>query len=148
MKNINKISKFILIVISIVLSIQISVYANNYEENVDVVWLQDEIKHASANATNEPILNSRYVVAFDRDSNSIMYGKNENERVPMASTTKIMTAIVLMENLGVNNNLSLNTEVEVCKEAGLIGGSRLGLNSGNRISMNDLLHGLLICSRK
>ena len=66
----------------------------------------------------------------------------------MASTTKIMTAIVLLENIEKNNNLTLDTEVEVCKEAGAIGGSRLGLKKGDKISINDLLYGLMLCSRK
>ena len=66
----------------------------------------------------------------------------------MASTTKIMTAIVLLENLGINNNLTLDSEIEVCKQAGAIGGSRLGLKTGDKVTVNDLLYGLMLCSRK
>ena len=64
----------------------------------------------------------------------------------MASTTKIMTAIVLLENLEVNNNLTLETKVEVCKQAASIGGSRLGLKIGDKVTINDLLYGLMLCS--
>ena len=127
--------------------IQTSILGYEIEEETDFVWLEEEIANASADVSSEPTLNSRYVVAFDRTSKTILFGKNENKQVPMASTTKIMTAIVLMENLGVNNNLTIDSEVEVCKQAASIGGSRLGLKTGDKITINDLLYGLMLCSR-
>ena len=54
-----------------------------------------------------------------------------------------MTAIVFVEN-----NKNLKEEVEVCKQAATIGGSRLGLKIGNKITKEDLLYGLMLCSRK
>ena len=60
----------------------------------------------------------------------------------MASTTKIMTAIVVLEN----SNLA--DIVEISKKAGGTGGSRLGLKSGDKVSVNDLLYGLMLRSRK
>lgn len=147
MKNIKKHIKIIFVFyIAILLIIQLNVFANEEEEETDYVWLQEEIENASTNATDEPNLNSRYAVVFDRDSKTVLYSKNSDTRVPMASTTKIMTAIVLLENLAVNNNLSLDSEVEVCKQAGTIRGSRLGLKTGDKISINDLLYGLMLCS--
>lgn len=147
----NSFKKFtiIIIIFNILFSyLQTSVFAYEIEEETDFVWLQEEIANASAEVSAEPTLNSRYVVAFDRNSKTILYGKNENKQVPMASTTKIMTAIVLMENLGTNNELTLDSEVEVCKQAAGIGGSRLGLKTGDKITINDLLYGLMLCSRK
>lgn len=147
----NSFKKFtiIIIIFNILFSyLQTSVFAYEIEEETDFVWLQEEIANASAEVSAEPTLNSRYVVAFDRNSKTILYGKNENKQVPMASTTKIMTAIVLMENLGINNELTLDSEVEVCKQAAGIGGSRLGLKTGDKITINDLLYGLMLCSRK
>ena len=43
-------------------------------------------------------LNSRRYAIYDRASGTCMYGKNENKQTAMASTTKIMTAIVVLEN--------------------------------------------------
>jgi len=142
----NLFKRILAIYLMVLLSLQINIFAYEIEEETDYVWLKEEISSVSTNVTNEPSLNSRYAVAIDRDSKEILYGKNENQKVPMASTTKIMTAIVLMENLGVNNNLRLNSEIEVCKQAGAIGGSRLGLKTGDKISINDLLYGLMLCS--
>ena len=145
--NLNKYFKIILIIF-LIISINLNIFAYEIEEETDYIWLQEEIYYTSANSQNEPALSSRYVVAFDRDSKCVMYGKNENKQVPMASTTKIMTAIVLLENLGNNNNLTLDSEIEVCKQAGAIGGSRLGLKTGDKVTVNDLLYGLMLCSRK
>ncbi len=141
--------KFIKIIVIFVLVINVStiILADEIDEETDYAWLTDEIINASANASNEPNLSSRYVCVLDRTSKTLIYGKNENIRTPMASTTKIMTAIVLLENME-KNNLSLSTQVEVCKQAASVGGSRLGLKTGDKITINDLLYGLMLCSRK
>ena len=134
-------------IVLIIIVINLNIFAYETEEKTDYIWLKEQINYTSVNLQSEISLSSRYVVAFDRKSKSIMYGKNENKQVPMASTTKIMTAIILLENLGVNNNLTLDSEIEVCKQAGSIGGSRLGLKAGDKITVNDLLYGLMLCSR-
>ena len=141
--------KFLIILLSIffIFNINCFTFANEIDEETDYVWLYEEIKNVSANTTEEPVLSSRYACVFDRTSKEIIYGKNENKRVPMASTTKIMTAIVLMENLE-KAGLELNSQIEVCKEAANIHGSRLGLKTGDKITINDLLYGLMLCSRK
>lgn len=136
----------VIVIFICMISITLNTFAYETEEETDYIWLQEEITNASANTVSEPVLNSRYAIAIDRDSKAILFGKNENQKVPMASTTKIMTAIVLMEKLGVNNNLTLDTEVEACKQAASVGGSRLGLKTGDKVSVNDLLYGLMLCS--
>ena len=143
--NLNKYLKIILVFLFIIL-INLNILAYEIEEDTDYVWLQEEITNVSADSVSEPSLDSRYAIAIDRESKAVLFGKNENQKVPMASTTKIMTAIVLLENLGVNNSLNLNSKVEVCKQAGAIGGSRLGLKTGDKVSVNDLLYGLMLCS--
>ena len=140
-------SLIILLSIFFILNINTIVFADEQDEETDYVWVKEEIKKASTNIADEPIFNSKYICALDRSSKEIIYGKNENEMVPMASTTKIMTAIILMENLE-KKGLELDTKLEVCKAAGTIQGSRLGLKTGDKISINDLLYGLMLCSRK
>lgn len=61
----------------------------------------------------------------------------------MASTTKILTGIVVIEN---TNNL--NEKTKASSKAAGTGGSRLGLHKDDEITVNDLLYGLLLCSRK
>lgn len=85
-------------------------------------------------------LNSRIAVAYDRKSGNVIWGKNENKRTAMASTTKIMTAIVLIENADLNQTITISAK------AGGTGGSRLGLKKDDKISLNDLLYGLMLKS--
>lgn len=92
------------------------------------------------NAVEVPILNSRRCVIFDRTSKTVMYGKNEELRSAMASTTKIMTATIALENG------NLQDEITIDRKAAGTGGSRLGLKRGDKITLNDLLYGLMLRS--
>jgi len=97
---------------------------------------------AETSSTNDKLssINSRSYIVLDRISNNILVGKNQFNKVKMASTTKIMTSIIVLEN----SNLS--DIVEVSKKAAGTGGSRLGLKTGDNISIRDLLYGLMLCS--
>lgn len=113
----------------------------DYEETIDA---NSEVisSMSSGEKIKTPELNSRACVVIDRNTNTILYGKKENEVRKMASTTKIMTAIVIIENC------DLSATVEVSKKAAGTGGSRLGLKTGDKITIRDLLYGLMLCSRK
>ena len=113
--------------------------AFNVEEDTD--YTVEEIIQTVSISTDNLDISSGYAIAFDRGSKSVIWGKNENKQVPMASTTKIMTAIVLLEHCK-----DLNEQIEVCKEAASIGGSRLGLKTKDKITINDLLYGLMLRS--
>ena len=87
-----------------------------------------------------PSINSRAAIVYDRNSGMILYGKNENEKRKMASTTKILTAIITIENSTLSDIVTISS-----KSAGT-GGSRLGLHKDDKISVADLLYGLMLCS--
>ena len=105
-------------------------------ENTDIY----ESIEASSKDTNALNLNARSCIVLDRLSTKVLYSKNETSRVKMASTTKIMTATIIIENC------DLNQTVEVSKKAAGTGGSRLGLKTGDKITIRDLLYGLMLCS--
>lgn len=98
------------------------------------------ITSSSSEIITEPSINSRAAIVLDRKSGLILYGKNENEKRKMASTTKIMTAIVVIENA------NLESIVTISQKAAGTGGSRLGLHTNDKVSVKDLLYGLLLCS--
>lgn len=103
----------------------------------------NDISHylnASADIMTEPTINSRAAIVYDRNSGQILFGKNENEKRKMASTTKIMTAIIVIENSHLDDIVAISS-----KAAGT-GGSRLGLHTNDKISVKNLLYGLLLCS--
>lgn len=118
-------------------------FADDYIENNITIDVDSEISEAISK-TDDTLLpssiNSRSCVVFDRNSHMILYGKNENSQVKMASTTKIMTAIIVIENS------NLKDTVEVSKKAASTGGSRLGLKAGDKITVHDLLYGLMLVS--
>lgn len=127
-----------LIIFIIMLSISTLSLADDIEE--ETIDVNAEIE-ASINSQEEiPDVNSRSCVVLDRNSGTILYGKNEKNQVKMASTTKIMTAIVVIENT------SLDQTVEVSKKSAGTGGSRLGLKTGDKITIRDLLYGLMLRS--
>ena len=94
-----------------------------------------------SNSKDTPSLNARYAVIYDRASKTVLYGKSENEKCKMASTTKILTAIVVLENV---SDLSANATIS--SKSAHTGGSRLGLSTGDIITIHDLLYGLLMVS--
>ena len=94
----------------------------------------------NAAKTEEVDISSRIALIYDRASGRILYEKNGNKQTPMASTTKIMTVIVVLENAKLTDTVTITT-----KAAG-IGGSRLGLKKNDKITVNDLLYGLMLRS--
>lgn len=115
------------------------------EENFDIAeeiqkYENFETVETSSSDNDNISLNARSAIVLDRTSKKILYGKNEYRKVKMASTTKIMTAIVILENC------DLSQTTQVSKKAAGTGGSRLGLKVGDKITINDLLYGLLLCS--
>lgn len=88
----------------------------------------------------EPNVNSRACVVIDRKTNYVLFGKNENSKKKMASTTKIMTATIIIEKC------NLSDTIEISKKAAGTGGSRLGLKTGDKITVLDLLYGLMLRS--
>lgn len=119
-----------------------SCFADDFLENEETINVNSNIKDISSNSSTLDVntLNCRSCVALDRASNKVLVGKNEEKRVKMASTTKIMTATIVIENY------DLSKTVEISKKAAGTGGSRLGLKRGDKISMLDLLYGLMLCS--
>lgn len=116
-------------------------FADDEDEELDFSWAEENIE----TDLKEPNIQSKFAVAYDRNSKAVLWGKNETIKTPMASTTKIMTAIIFLEWLDSTKN-NFNTEITVCKEAASIGGSRLGLKVNDKIRYNDLLYGLMLKS--
>ena len=117
-------------------------YADDVEiEDFPSAEIWEEITDASSKNSNSlPSINSRAAVVFDRVSKTVLYGKNIDSKRAMASTTKTMTAILTLENG------NLDEVIEVSKKAANTGGSRLGLKTGDKIKLRDLLYGLMLRS--
>src|SRR5882757_3930806 len=96
---------------------------------------------ASAAASNGPRLDAKAWILIDPRDDSVLASQSPNKRLPIASTTKLMTAYLALKNLKPNQMIpappyhpSASAEIT------------LGLRPGERMRVRDLLYGLLLPS--
>jgi D-alanyl-D-alanine carboxypeptidase (penicillin-binding protein 5/6) len=85
-------------------------------------------------------LSAQAGIAYDLTTHQVLYAKNITKQMPIASLTKIMTAIVALENEDPNQQISIS------KDAANIGEDSMGLSEGESLSLHDLLYGLVLHS--
>lgn len=88
-------------------------------------------------------ISAENVILYNLNDNTVIYEKNSEERVSIASITKIMTSIVALENID-----DLNDYVTISQEDfnGTVGYSKAGFNIGDKVTYEDLLYGILLPS--
>ena len=86
-------------------------------------------------------ISAKAAVVINGDTGDILYSVNSDVRLPMASTTKIMTALVLLENCK-----DLDAEIVTTKEMVTVEGSSMGLLPGDTVSYRALLYGMMLSS--
>lgn len=128
-----------IITISILFSFSANICVWGYDENEGEGLTEEELATVT-NIKGMPTILSKAAVVYDRKYKKILYEKNIDEKLPNASTTKILTAIVAYENC------DMSDEVIVSERAASIGGSTINLRKGNKVILGDLMKGLLICS--
>ena len=96
----------------------------------------------TTNTKNYIKVNVKSAVVIDHDSKRILYNHNAHEKRYVASLTKIMTSILLIENCDIDEVIT------VPKSVVNIGGSTIGLKENDKIKVKDLLIGMLLPSRK
>jgi len=88
----------------------------------------------------EPKVNAISAVVVDGDTGRILWGKNENKPMAMASTTKIMTALVALENSDITK------ETTVSKNATLASPVKMHLSVGEKMTIEQLLYAMMLQS--
>ncbi len=94
-------------------------------------------------ATQPPQLISEGAILIDADSGRILYEKNADTRLYPASTTKIMTAVLLLENLQLDSVVVASYDAVMSIPAG---GSNIGISSGEQLTVEQLLYAILVAS--
>ena len=89
--------------------------------------------------------NAKSAILIEASTGEILYQKNANERLAPASMTKIMSLILIMENIE-NGNLKWNDIVVVSKNASSMGGSQIFLETNEMMTVEDLVKGICIAS--
>lgn len=90
---------------------------------------------------NPPSLTADSILVLDASTSQVLFEKDSTKKLPIASLTKIMTAVVVLENYNLDEVLSVPKEA-----VGLLPGSVIYLKEGERVTVENLLYGLLLYS--
>lgn len=89
-----------------------------------------------------PRTESAAAVVMDMDTGALLYSKNATEKMYPASTTKIMTALLAIENCDLSDEITFSEIVYDLEE----GSSHLGIQAGEKMKLRDALYGLMLAS--
>ena len=98
--------------------------------------------HAENDSLN---LSSESAILMDAESGKILYEKNIQEKLPMASMTKIMSMLLIMESINAGN-LNYEETVLISENASGMGGSQVFLQAGEEYTVDDLLKCIAVSS--
>lgn len=123
--------------------IQSKVLAQNLPNNIlsgkDVLGSEKVIMLPQSQGITPPVVTATAILVESLDDNFLMFEKNSNKRVPIASTTKIMTALIGVEYFKPN-------EILTVPDISMADGSTMGLKQGEKLSFRSLLYGMLLNS--
>jgi D-alanyl-D-alanine carboxypeptidase (penicillin-binding protein 5/6) len=91
------------------------------------------------NTITPPRLSAKAAIVYDTNTGKTLFSKNPHQKMPMASLTKVMTAVIGIEN-------RIPTDRYVVSKDELVGENSMGLLSGETHSLNNLLYGLVLLS--
>lgn len=94
---------------------------------------------------NDITPNASGAILIDADSKQILYDKNADKKLFPASTTKIMTMIIMFEAIN-NKKISFDDQVTTSKYAASMGGSQVYLEEGESMSLEDMFKSIAIAS--
>jgi len=129
MKNILSIKK-----LSIVITIFILLAIILYPKNTLIV-----------DAGFESNINHKSSILIEQNSGQVLYDNNANEKLPIASVTKLMTVLLTLENIN-NNNISLDDKILVSENASGMGGSQIFLDANREYELSSLLKSVIVAS--
>lgn len=112
----------------------------NHSVSKDSFYWYPKIDKVYDKGIKKPKITSDSALSYDLTREKLLYAQNIKKRLPIASLTKIMTAIVAIENE------NLNHEVKIDKNAASTGENSMGLSEGEVLSLEELLYGLALPS--
>lgn len=90
-----------------------------------------------------PIITAHAGFLFDADTGLVLYAKNADEELPQASCTKIMTALIAIERLPLDQVITVGADAHALVNPD---SSYMGLDVGEKLTLRDLLYGLVLPS--
>ncbi len=112
-----------------------------YEFAFEAFWYEE----ASPAASFESSLPRKSCLLMEASTGRILFADNENARLPIASVTKVMATLLIMEALD-GGKIALEDTVTVSERAASMGGSQVFLEPGEQMSVDDLLKSVIVVS--
>ena len=110
--------------------------------SAQAVWVEPALPAAAAPALS---LNCRAAILIEQDSGRVLYEKNAEEKMPIASITKVMTLLLTFEAIH-GGRLTLDTLVPVSEHAYHMGGSQIWLEPGEQFTLDEMLRAICVSS--
>lgn len=107
--------------------------------------MQSVCVFAEGEAAADLGINAKAVILVEESSGNVLYEDNPDERLPIASVTKIMTMLLIMEAVD-DGKITLDDMVSVSENAMSYGGSTMFLETGEQLTVNDMLKGIAVAS--
>lgn len=127
------------IILFSILFIDIKIQGHNYSNKIVPPPIRSDIvNYPILTESLKPDISAHAAVVMDNDSKVILFAKNPKLLFSMASTTKIMTALVALAYYNLDDVLTVKTTG--------VGGITIGLKKGQKILFKDLLHAMLLPS--
>ena len=98
------------------------------------------MSRVNVSAEEAPEVSAKAAVVYNGATGEVIYEKSADERLPMASTTKIMSALIVLEQNGLDDRFIVDSEAVKTE------GSSMGLQEGDEVSLRDLACGMLLPS--
>ncbi len=111
--------------------------AKNNQVTTLTLWLPTLIEEKST--VKKPLILAKSALVYDLTTGKTLFSQNPKEQLPMASITKIMTAIIALEHKKTNDTYAVSKN-------DLVGEDSMGLSVGEKLSLEELLYGLMLSS--
>lgn len=106
---------------------------------------QPTVEFQPAAAAPELNLNCRAAILMDQDSGTVLYEKNADQQMPIASITKVMTLLLTFEAVH-EGRLTMETPVPVSEHAYHMGGSQIWLEPGEQFTLDEMIKAICVSS--
>lgn len=94
---------------------------------------------AAGPQVDEEKITPNAVILFDQETGQVIYSKNADEKIAPASTTKLLTTVLALENAELDEEVKVGNEVQVS-------GTTMGLEPGDTVTVETLIYGMLLPS--
>ena len=122
------------IVITLTVSFTVRSFASSSNEDDESVFSEVDFD-----------LSAKSAILMEANTGEILYAQNENNRAPLASVTKIMTLLLVMEAI-TDERVSLNDKIVISGNASSMGGSQVFLEEGESFTLEELVKCTVIAS--